>query len=83
MYLSKYRGNITLIELMIVIAILGIVTAIALPALQGKKPQQQANTKCIAGYTFTLRDVQILDSNGKGIQCSTNDSPGGPKPTTW
>lgn len=75
--MQNERG-LTLIELMIVIAILGILAAIIIPAIQGKQPQQQASTKCIAGYTFTLRDVQVLDSQGRGIPCSDSSGFSGP-----
>ena len=78
--MQNERG-LTLIKLMIVFAILGIVAAIAIPALSGKKyPPEQASTKCIAGYTFTLRDVQILDGQGKGIPCNNGPSPSQSKP---
>lgn len=71
----------TLIELMIVIAIMGILAVVAIPAIQGKKPgdvnhTESDGTKCVSGYKF-YSDRQVVDKNGGGVPC---DSMPGPQP---
>lgn len=57
----------TLIELMIIVAIIGMLAAVAIPTLNGTKSKQ---TDCRAGYLFDLRsNKQIIGSNGGGVSC--------------
>lgn len=72
----------TLIELMIVISIIGILAAVAVPALQclgGRNCEAASATKCVAGYQHAKSTGrQLIDENGHGIQCSKAQSSGGP-----
>ena len=79
--MKSYRG-FTIIEIMISIAILGILLSIALPALLGKQSQPSeismgfdgmTEARCVAGYKFVIGQDgsarQIMDEHGRGVRC--------------
>jgi prepilin-type N-terminal cleavage/methylation domain-containing protein len=75
----------TLIEFMIVLAIVGIILAVAIPAFQGKGKQhvvgqqsiqtggyvqQQSSGGCSEGYKVLPNGSQLLNEHGGGIPCN-------------
>lgn len=71
----------TFIEIMIVIAIIGIIAAIAVPAAMGIKGNSSMSygvngateSRCIEGYKFIVSHDgsarQVLSELGKGVTC--------------
>jgi prepilin-type N-terminal cleavage/methylation domain-containing protein len=77
------KNGFTIIEVMIVIAITGIVATIALSAIYGVKNSQDVSmgvngmveSRCIDGYKFIIAQNgearQVLSEFGKGVPCNT------------
>jgi prepilin-type N-terminal cleavage/methylation domain-containing protein len=77
----KQKG-FTLIELMIVLAILGIVIAVAAPVILGHTPGSNASygvnglveSRCVDGLKFIVDNrghaTQVMDTLGHGVPCS-------------
>jgi prepilin-type N-terminal cleavage/methylation domain-containing protein len=75
----KNRG-FTLIESMIVLAIIGIVVAVAAPVINGKPIGELSRTECVGGYLFDKRsNKQIIGEKGGGVLCTVEQTVQGPR----
>lgn len=76
----RWGKGFTLIELMIVIAIIGIIVAIVAPVIAGNSPSTQfgfggtTQTRCHDGFKVIVGTnghvQQMIDENGHGVRCN-------------
>jgi type IV pilus assembly protein PilA len=70
---TSAQKGFTLIELMIVVAIIGILAAVALPAYQGYVAKGQA-TACYSELVPGKTQFEILSLDGTGVTAADNGS---------
>lgn len=71
--MKKYQAGFTLIELMIVVAIIGILAAVALPAYQDYTQRAKASEVVLAGSTARTCVTEAVQSLGGDADLETCD----------